>query len=89
LLDEIKMPIHEAGLRFAISNPAVSCVLTGSRSVAEVEANVAAAAKGPLPKPILKKLDAIAAMVPFRPCEEPFSPPFRRVYKGPGNAWNG
>jgi aryl-alcohol dehydrogenase-like predicted oxidoreductase len=89
LLDEIKMPIHEAGLRFAISNPAVSCVLTGSRSVAEVEANVAAAAKGPLPKPILKKLDAIAAMVPFRPYEEPFSLPFRRVYKGPGNAWNG
>jgi aryl-alcohol dehydrogenase-like predicted oxidoreductase len=75
-LDEVKLPIAEAGLRFVISNPHISCVLMGARSAKEVEENVAAVAKGPLPKDILKRLDEIAAMVPFRPFEEPFGLPF-------------
>lgn len=85
-LDEIGLPLAEAGLRFALSNPDVSVVLTGVRSVAEVEKNVAAAEKGPLPKEVLKRLDEIAAMVPFRPFEEPFGLPFGREYHGPGQA---
>ncbi len=76
LLDETGIPIAELAMRFVISNPAVSCVLTGSRSAAEVEANAAAVAKGPLSGDILKRLDQIAAMVPFRPFEEPFVLPF-------------
>ena len=83
-LDEIGMPIAEAGLRFAISNPDVSTVLMGARSQAEVEENVAAVEKGPLPADILEGFDEIAAMVPFRPFEEPFSLPFGRPYNGPG-----
>lgn len=83
-LDKIQMPIAEAGIRFVISNPAVSCVLMGARSVSEVEQNAAAIAKGPLPRPVLERLDEIAAMVPFRPCEEPMSLPFGRDYRGPG-----
>jgi aryl-alcohol dehydrogenase-like predicted oxidoreductase len=85
-LDELGMPLAELGLRFVISNPAISCTLMGARSRQEVEQNVAAVEKGPLPADVLKRLDEIAAMVPFRPFEEPFGLPFTRPYKGPGMA---
>ena len=86
LLDEIGMPLVECALRFVISNPDISCTLMGARSEAEVEQNVAYAEKGPLPKEILKRLDQIAAMVPFRPCEERPTLCFGwRGYKGPGS----
>ena len=86
LLDEVDMPIAELALRFVLSNPDLSCVLMGARSADEVEQNVAAATKGPLPQDILDRLDEIAARVPFRPFEEPFGLPFNRPYKGPGRA---
>ena len=85
-LDEIDMSITEAAHRFVISNPDISCVLTGARSAEEVEGNVAEAEKGPLPREILDRLDEIAAMVPFRPFCEPFGLPFGREYWGPGKA---
>jgi len=84
LLDEWDMGLPEMGLRFVLSNPAVSCTLMGARSVAEVEANVAAVERGPLPQELLAKLDQLAARVPFRPCEEPAVLPFGREYRGPG-----
>lgn len=84
LLDEIDTPLAELGLRFVLSNPSVSCVLSGSRSPEEVEKNVAAAQKGPLSPEILTRLNEIAAMVPFRPFEEPAGLPFGREYRGPG-----
>ncbi len=56
------------------------------KALQEVEQNVAAIEKGPLPADILARLDEIAAMVPFRPFEEPFGLPFARAYKGPGVA---
>jgi aryl-alcohol dehydrogenase-like predicted oxidoreductase len=83
-LDEIDIPIAEAGLRFVLSNPDISCVLSGARSQEEVEANVAAAEKGPLPVEVLARLDEIAKLVPFAPCAEPGVLPFGREYKGPG-----
>lgn len=87
-LDEIDMPLAELGLRFVISNPDIATTLMGARSVAEVEANVAAVAKGPLPADILARIQEIAAMVPFRPFEEPFSLPFGKPARvGPG--WAG
>jgi hypothetical protein len=46
--------------------------------------NVAAAEKGPLEPGILTRLGEIAALVPFRPFEEPSSLPFGRAYRGPG-----
>ena len=85
-LDELGVSLPELGLRFVISNPDVSCTLMGARSRQEVEQNVAALEKGPLPSDVLKRLDEIAAMVPFRPFEEPFSLPFTRPYRGPGVA---
>jgi hypothetical protein len=58
----------------------------GARSEREVEQNVASIEKGPLPADVLARLDEIAAMVPFRPFEEPFGLPFGRTYYGPGIA---
>jgi aryl-alcohol dehydrogenase-like predicted oxidoreductase len=84
LLDEIDIPLPELGLRFVLSNPNVSTVLMGARSVAEVEQNVEAAERGPLPQELLQRIDAIAAMVPFRPFDEPASLPFGREYHGAG-----
>jgi aryl-alcohol dehydrogenase-like predicted oxidoreductase len=86
LLDELDMPLVECALRFVLSNPDVSCALMGARSQAEVEQNVAYAEKGPLPADVLRRLNAIAAMVPFRPCEERPTLCFGwRGYKGPGS----
>lgn len=85
-LDEIDLPINELGLRFVISNPDISMTLTGARSVAEVEANVAAVEKGPLPREILDRVQEIADLVPFHPFEEPFGLPWERPYTGPGRA---
>ncbi len=85
-LDELDMPIVELALRFVLSNEDVDCTLMGARSRQEVEQNVACAAKGPLPSDVLGRLDEIAAMVPFRPFDEPFGFPWGRPYKGPGPA---
>lgn len=85
-LDEIDVPLPELALRFVISNPDVSCVLTGARSREEVEQNVASVEKGPLPQDVQERLSEIAATVPFRPFEEPFGLPFGREYRGPGMA---
>jgi aryl-alcohol dehydrogenase-like predicted oxidoreductase len=80
------MPLTEVAMRFVISNEQISTVLTGARSIAEVDANISAVDKGPLPAEVLSRLNEIAAMVPFRPFEEPFSLPFGRSYAGPGMA---
>lgn len=71
LCDETGIPLPEMGIRFVLSNPAVHCTLMGAKAPGEVEQNVAAANAGPLPADILKRLDEIYAMVPFRPFGEP------------------
>ena len=86
LIDDIGIPLPELGLRFVISNPNISTTLMGARSAAEVEENVAAVNRGPLPPDLLARLQEVADMVPFRPFEEPFSLPFSRPYQGPGLA---
>jgi aryl-alcohol dehydrogenase-like predicted oxidoreductase len=86
LVHDLDMPPAELGLRFVISNPDISCTLTGARSTWEVEQNVAAVAKGPLSDDVIARINEIAAMVPFRPFEEPFGLPFNREYRGPGHA---
>ena len=86
LCDETGMSLPEMGLRFVISNGAVHCVLSGARSAREAEENIAHVEKGPLEPGLISRVDEIAAMVPFRPFEEPFSLPFGREYRGPGIA---
>jgi aryl-alcohol dehydrogenase-like predicted oxidoreductase len=86
LVADLGMSLPELALRFVISNPDISTTLMGARSVKEVEENVRSVEAGPLPRDILDEVQAIAAMVPFRPFEEPFGLPFNRPYKGPGHA---
>ena len=88
-VDELDIGLPELALRFVLSNPDISCTLTGARSVTEVEMNVAAEERGPLPDDVLARIAEIAAMVPFRPFDEPFVMPFGRGYRGPGYAGAG
>ena len=85
-LDDIQLSLPEVSLRMVLSNPDISTVLMGARSVDEVEQNVESVNAGPLPTDILESLREIAAMVPFRPFEEPFGLPFGRSYAGPWHA---
>ncbi len=71
LVEAEGIPLPELGLRFVLSNPDIATVLMGARSTAEVEQNVAAVEKGPLPSKLVAQLNEIAARVPFRPFEEP------------------
>ena len=86
LVRALDMTLPELALRFVISNPDISTVLMGARSVAEVEQNVRSVEAGPLPQDVLDRIQEIADTVPFRPFEEPFGLPFAREYKGPGHA---
>ncbi len=86
LLDQSGMPAYEMCLRFALSNPAVSTIPIGCKTVEHLEASVAAVEKGPLPQDLLARLDELAAMVPHRPYEEPMILPFGKDYVGPGIA---
>lgn len=86
LVKELDMPLPELAIRWVLSNSAVSTVLSGSRSVEEVEQNVGYVASGPLPEAVLDRVQEIAGLVPFRPFEEPFGLPFTRAYRGPGMA---
>ncbi|MBI1833015.1 MAG: aldo/keto reductase [Planctomycetes bacterium] len=88
LLDEAGLSIVELCLRFAISCADAHTVLIGPKTAKQVEDSVAAVEKGPLPADLMRRLDAIAAMVPFRPFEEPMILPFNRPreYFGPGMA---
>lgn len=88
LLDDSGLSIVELGLRFAISNPDISTALIGPKTAAQVETAIAAAAKGPLPADVRQRLDEIAALVPFRPFEEPMVLPLNQPqsYHGPGLA---
>ena len=78
------MPIVEMCMRFIISNPDISCVLTGARSEEEFLGNLHAIEKGPLPQDILMKSSGFTRWCPFRPSLEPFSMPFLKPYQGAG-----
>ena len=90
LVDEIELPIAELSLRWALANTDASTVLTGPRNVAQLRQNAKAARAGALPDDVMERIDEIAAMVPFRPFEEPFGCPFVQddfdLIKRPGGA---
>lgn len=50
------MTMAEMALRFTLSNPAVSTVIPGMRSINNVEKNMSASQAGPLPDPLLHQL---------------------------------
>ena len=79
LVNDCGIPLPELALRFILSDDRVHTVLTGARSVEELELNVAAAEKGALPANILDEINRIYQMVPFRPYAEPMG-----LYISPG-----
>jgi aryl-alcohol dehydrogenase-like predicted oxidoreductase len=85
LVADLGIPLSELSLRFVLSNPEISAALTGVKSAEELEQNIRTVEAGPLPQSILKEVHSIAAMVPFRPYEEPYKLPFNSEYKGPGH----
>jgi aryl-alcohol dehydrogenase-like predicted oxidoreductase len=50
--------LSEIALRFALSRPGITAALIGFSSVAQVEAAAASARKGPLPAPLLARVEA-------------------------------
>ncbi len=86
LLDETGLAGAEMCLRFAISDPDISTIPIGCKTVEHLESSVASVEKGPLPRDIMDRLDEIAAMVPYRPFEEPMILPLGKEYFGPGIA---
>jgi aryl-alcohol dehydrogenase-like predicted oxidoreductase len=88
LLDDSGLGIVEVALRWAVGRRDASTILIGPKTCEQVEQSVAAAERGPLPADVVARLDAIAAMVPFRPFEEPMILPLGRPrdYWGPGMA---
>jgi len=85
LVKKIEIPVAELGLRYLLSNKDISTILTGVKSVRELEQNVKTVENGPLREDIMREIDEIAKMVPFRPYEEPYKLPFNTNYKGPGH----
>jgi len=83
-LDELGTPLTELAMRWVITNRDIATVLTGVRSVRELEENVRAVEAGPLPAEVMMRLQEIADMVPFRPFREPFGLPFGRERRSPG-----
>ncbi|QGJ68753.1 NADH-specific methylglyoxal reductase [Planctomycetales bacterium 10988] len=86
LLDESGLSPVELCLRFAMGHLAVSTIPVGCKTMEHLKTSVAAVEKGPLPADVLNRLDEIAAMVPFRPYEEPMILPLGKNYYGPGPA---
>ena len=84
LLDETGMGLPELGVRLGAQHPAASTVLLGTSKPSHLQAGADDIAKGPLPEDFMKRLDAIAAMVPYRPFEEPQVLPIGQPYFGPG-----
>ncbi len=72
LCDDCGIEIPVFCLRWALGVEGVSTVLTGPRNVEQLEQNIQAVEQGPLPGEVIKRLDEIAAVVPFRPFDEPF-----------------
>lgn len=76
LLDETGMGIVEMSLRFVLSNQDVDCVLVGARNKKEISETIAFSEKGPLSEDILRRIEEIYMMVPFRPTLEPILLPW-------------
>jgi aryl-alcohol dehydrogenase-like predicted oxidoreductase len=54
IADEASMPLSELALRWLLGQERVSSVLLGGSKVSHLKANLAAAAKGPLPDDVVK-----------------------------------
>jgi len=61
LCDESGMDLPEMGLRYLLSDSAVSTVIPGPESLKDLRLNLQAAAKGPLPEDLIRRIDGLAS----------------------------
>ncbi len=59
LSTEMDMDLAEMGIRYLLSDPDISTVIPGPRTMEQLEANIASAAKGPLPAELIEEIDQI------------------------------
>lgn len=59
LSDEAGMDLIEMGIRYVLSDQRISTVIPGPRTVDQLDTNLAAAAKGPLPADLVERIDEI------------------------------
>lgn len=86
LLEESGMSAVELCLRFAIEDSRIHTIPIGCKTIEQLETCVTAVEKGPLPGDVRSRLDEIAALLPYRPYEEPMILPLGKNYHGPGIA---
>lgn len=86
LLDLTGLSLPELAIRFTAAHHAVSTVLLGTSNPKHLAAGVRDLEKGPLNDDLVEQLNTIAAMVPYRPFEEPMILPIGKPYFGPGRA---
>ena len=61
IADGAGLPLPELSFRWLLSKPGVGSILLGGSKLEQLQANIAAAAKGPLPADIVAACDAVAA----------------------------
>lgn len=71
LCDESGIEPEVLCLRWALEVEDGHTVLTGTSSIDHLNQNFTAVEQGPLPEDVSNRLDEIAAMLPFRPADEP------------------
>jgi aryl-alcohol dehydrogenase-like predicted oxidoreductase len=86
LLDDTGLSLPELAIRFTAAHPAVSTVLLGTSNPKHLAAGVRDLEKGPLSDELVERINTIAAMLPYRPFEEPMILPMDKPYFGPGRA---
>lgn len=61
LSDETGIDLPELGIRYLLADPLVSSVIPGPRRIEELRSNLDAAARGPLPDELVRRIDAIGS----------------------------
>ncbi|MBT2534582.1 aldo/keto reductase [Arthrobacter sp. ISL-69] len=61
IADGAGVPLPELSFRWLLSKPGVGSILLGGSKVAQLQANIEAAAKGPLPEDVVSSCDDVAA----------------------------
>ena len=56
------IPLAELALRYILQNPTISTTIPGAATLGQLEANVACAAKGPLPEEVTAAIDALGIL---------------------------
>lgn len=63
IADGAGLPLPELSFRWLLSKPGVGSILLGGSKIEQLQANIDAAAKGPLPADIVRACDDVAAEI--------------------------